>query len=132
MDQVKQNVAAAERSNIGMLTEEALALVERVRDKYDELCLVPCTQCGYCMPCPNGVNIPRNFSLFNTGAMYDKFADAQQRYARMEEEKRASACIQCRECEEKCPQGIEISEWMPVMHEVMGEGRDYQACTLPG
>ena len=132
MAQVEQNVAAAERSSVGMLNEEELALVARVRDKYDELCPVPCTQCGYCMPCPNGVNIPRNFSLFNIGVMYDKFPEARRGYARMQEESRASACIQCRECEEKCPQSILISEWMPLMHEVLGEGRPYQDCVLPG
>jgi hypothetical protein len=48
----------------------------------------------------------------------------------MPEEKRASQCIQCRECEEKCPQSIVISEWMPVVHAVLGEGQEY-VCQLP-
>lgn len=132
MDHVKKNVIAAEGSSTGMLSEEELALVSRVRDRYDELCPVPCTQCGYCMPCPNGVNIPRSFSLFNTGVMYEEFSEARHGYARMQEESRASACIQCRECGEKCPQSIVISEWMPLMHEVLGKGRLYQDCVLPG
>lgn len=37
----------------------------------------------------------------------------------------ADACIQYRECEEKCPQNIPVSEWMLVVHEVLGEGRPY-------
>jgi predicted aldo/keto reductase-like oxidoreductase len=132
MDQVKQNIAAANVSSVGMLTDEDLALVSRVRDRYDELCPIPCTQCRYCMPCPNGVDIPRNFSTFNTGVMYNTFEDARRRYLRMPEEARASACIQCRECEDKCPQDILISEWMPLVQEVLGEGRPYEECVLPG
>jgi predicted aldo/keto reductase-like oxidoreductase len=132
MDHVKQNIAAANASSVGMLTEEELALVGKVRDRYDELCPIPCTQCRYCMPCPNGVDIPRNFSTFNTGVMYNAFEDARRRYLRRPEEERASACIQCRECEDKCPQDILISEWMPLVHEVLGEGRAYNECVLPG
>ena len=132
MDHVKQNIAAANTSSVGMLTEEELALVGKVRDRYDELCPIPCTQCRYCMPCPNGVDIPRNFATFNTGVMYNAFEDARRRYLRMPEEARASACIQCRECEDKCPQDILISEWMPLVHEVLGEGRAYEECVLPG
>lgn len=131
MDQVKQNVTAASRSQVGMLTDQELALVAQVRDMYDELCPIPCTQCGYCMPCPNGIDIPRNFSTFNSGAMYNTWDDARRRYSRMREDARASACIQCRECEDKCPQDIPISEWMPVVHEVLGEGKSYEACSLP-
>ena len=83
------------------------------------------------MPCPNGVDIPGNFALFNTGVMYNSFADARRRYGRRPEGARASACIQCRECEELCPQDIPISEWMPVVHAVLGEGRPLEECALP-
>jgi predicted aldo/keto reductase-like oxidoreductase len=38
---------------------------------------------------------------------------------------RAALCIQCQECEAKCPQGIRTSEWMPIIHEVLGENRPY-------
>jgi predicted aldo/keto reductase-like oxidoreductase len=83
------------------------------------------------MPCPNGVDIPGNFALFNTAVMYSSFADARRRYGRRPAGSRASACIQCRECEELCPQDIPISEWMPVVHEVLGEGRSFKECALP-
>ncbi len=43
----------------------------------------------------------------------------------------AAACIQCRECEDKCPQNIPISEWMPIVHQVLGEGRSYDDCPRP-
>jgi predicted aldo/keto reductase-like oxidoreductase len=132
MEHVVQNVSSANTSSTGHLSEEELDLVSRVRDKYEDLCPVPCTQCRYCMPCPNGVDIPRNFSRLNEAAMYNTFANARRGYTRMPEEARASACIQCRQCEELCPQSIEISEWMPLIHEVLGEGRAYEECVLPG
>jgi predicted aldo/keto reductase-like oxidoreductase len=64
--------------------------------------------------------------------MYDRFANARRAYNRIPEEARASACIQCRECEDLCPQSIEISAWMSLVHEVLGEGRAFEACVLPG
>ena len=132
MAHVEQNVAAAETAGTGMLTSGDLELVAKARAKYDELCPVPCTQCRYCMPCPNGVDIPRNFDTFNNGVMYNTFENARRGYSRMAEDVRASACIQCRECEDKCPQNIEISQWMPLVDEVLGQGRPYEECVIPG
>jgi predicted aldo/keto reductase-like oxidoreductase len=132
MEHVQENVASASASGINTLSAEELALVGRVRDRYGELCPIPCTKCGYCMPCPNGVDIPRNFDVYNQGAMYDKADYSRREYNNwIPEEARASACIQCRECEEKCPQNIPISEWMPSVHEVLGEGKSYAECPLP-
>ena len=72
MQQVEENVASASASEVGILTTEELALVDRVREAYRELRPIPCTECGYCMPCPNGVDIPYNFMLFNDGAMHER------------------------------------------------------------
>ena len=132
MQQVEENVASADASEINTLTEEELALVAQVREKYQELCPIPCTKCDYCMPCPNGVNIPRNFDIYNEGMMYDKPEHAREEYnSWLSEDQRASECIQCRECEEKCPQGILISEWMVRVHAVLGEGQPYEANPQP-
>jgi len=131
MQQVEENLASADRSGVHRLSEKDLALVGQVCDKYSEISPIPCTQCGYCMPCPNGVDIPGNFALFNNGAMYNSFGDGRRRYQRMEEESRASACQACHECEEECPQDIPISEWMPVVHQVLGEGKSLDECARP-
>jgi predicted aldo/keto reductase-like oxidoreductase len=82
------------------------------------------------MPCPYEVNIPRNFSVYNQGPMYNIPEQAREWYGHIAEENRASACIQCRECEEKCPQHIIISEWMPIVDDVLGQGKPY-VCSLP-
>jgi predicted aldo/keto reductase-like oxidoreductase len=125
MQQVKENLASADSSGPNTLTEEELALIARVREEYAELCPIPCTQCRYCMPCPNGVEIPRNLMTLNEGVMYNRMESARRQYERRPAGQRADACIQCRECEEKCPQQIPISEWMTRIHEVLGEGRPY-------
>jgi predicted aldo/keto reductase-like oxidoreductase len=128
MAHMRENVAAAERSHVGILTADDLALIDRVRDAYRELSAVPCTGCGYCMPCPQGVDIPRNLDLLNVGVMYG-MDDARRRYPRLQPDQDerilASSCIQCRLCEEKCPQDIAIGDWMPYVHEVLAEGRPY-------
>jgi len=126
MKQVEENVASADVSAINSLSPAELALIERVGAKYRRLSPIPCTQCGYCMPCPNGVDIPRNLTVYNQGAMYEKLDQSRETYnIWIPEANRASACIHCGECEEKCPQGISISEWMERVHAVLGEGQSY-------
>jgi hypothetical protein len=135
MEHVEENVASAAvasdpASGTATLTEEELALIARVREAYQALCPIPCTQCNYCMPCPHGVDIPRNFEIYNQGVMYDKPDHARRQYGFLDEEKRANACVACLECEEQCPQSIRISDWMVHVHEVLGEDAPY-VCELP-
>jgi len=130
MEQVEENVASGGVSGVGTLMAGELALFDQVREVYQTLCPIPCTECGYCMPCPNGVDIPENFKVYNQGVMYEKPDLARKGYTWIPEKARASACIQCQECEEKCPQSIPISEWMPTVHAVLGEGQPY-VCELP-
>ncbi len=112
MEQVEQNIASASESGSGTLTEEDLALVARVRDEYQALARIPCTDCRYCVPCPNGVNIPRVFAIYNDAMMYGDEQEARMSYAWLSEEERADVCVECEECLEKCPQQIEIPDWL--------------------
>jgi uncharacterized protein len=130
--QVVENLASADRSEIGSFTADDQAIIARVRDAYNSVSPIPCTQCRYCMPCPNGVDIPQNFLSFNRAVIYNQYAPMRMRYGRiMPEEKRAKECVQCRECEEKCPQAIKIGDWMPIVHDVLGEGAEYQPSMRP-
>jgi predicted aldo/keto reductase-like oxidoreductase len=132
MAHVKDNLASADASGVGTFTDADLARVDEARQLYHSLRPIPCTQCRYCMPCPNGVNIPRNFDIFDRGKMYDKPESARMEYNRwLPEAERASECIACRECESLCPQSIPISEWMPIVHSVLGEGQAYEESMLP-
>ena len=95
--------------------------IARVREQYEARIAIQCTKCGYCMPCPNDVNIPANFELFNYANAYDDVDSARFRYGFMlKEGERAGACMRCGTCEELCPQHIVISDWMPKVSELLG------------
>jgi hypothetical protein len=128
MQQVRENLASADVSEVGSLSEEDLEVIARVREKYEELCPIPCTKCEYCLPCPNELNIPRLLGMFNQSVMYNALEDMRERYERMSDEEKAAACVQCRECEEACPQRISVSEWMVHIHEVMTKEMPLEEC----
>jgi predicted aldo/keto reductase-like oxidoreductase len=124
MEQVEENLCAADHSGIGSLDTGGLELIGRARKVLLERAPIPCTQCGYCQPCPSGVNIPRNLELYNDCIVYDDPAIPRAVYSRfLPEGERAAACTGCRECEDKCPQGIAISECMPEVHAVLGQNQ---------
>jgi uncharacterized protein len=126
MRQLEENVHAADAAASRPLGEAGLELIARVRERLESKAAIPCTGCGYCLPCPQGVDIPTNFALYNDGLMYDVLSVSRFRYSRfLSEADRASACIGCGECEEKCPQHIAVSELMPTVHTVLGEGKPY-------
>lgn len=126
MEQVEQNLQSADKSGIGTFSPDQFKIIEKLQKVYREMSPIPCTKCGYCMPCPNGVNIPRNFELYNDGFIHEALQTSRGMYSRMlTEDERASKCAQCEECLEKCPQKIKISELMPKVHAVLGEGKPY-------
>ena len=70
-----------------------------------------CTGCGYCMPCPAGVDIPRNFKLWNTFYVYGNYSSVSWEWENeMPESTRAKYCIKCGKCEKLCPQKLNIRE----------------------
>lgn len=120
LDQVKQNVGLAGRSNKNALTENDFKLIDDAKATFESYKAIPCTQCRYCMPCPNGVDIPRNFQLYNQAKMFDSLPPGKFAYNMiLTAEERAENCIACLECEEKCPQQIAISQLMPEIHDLL-------------
>jgi predicted aldo/keto reductase-like oxidoreductase len=123
MEQVVENVAAAGRSGPGILTADELKLIDQAREEYKKLSPIPCTKCGYCLPCPNGVEIPTIFELYNEAIIYNDARTARFRYRGpngLKEEQRADQCIECEECVEACPQQIPIPEWLKKAHLLLG------------
>ena len=117
MHHVEENLASADRAQVGSMSADDLALIDRVREAYRGLSPIPCTKCEYCQPCPSGVSIPRIFSIYNDRSMYGDEAQARRRYNRfMKPEERADNCVECGTCEGACPQQIEIIDWLKKVH----------------
>jgi len=115
MQQVIENVEAADRSGPNTLTEKELQIISRVREKYLQYGFIGCTGCRYCMPCPQGVSIPEILALYNEylrrrGDRVKQGEIARKYYDSIPPEKRAELCVKCGECEEKCPQHLPIRE----------------------
>ena len=126
LEMVEQNLAVASASGPGCMTDSDRALVERVREEIQRHVKVGCTGCGYCMPCPRGVDIPGAFRCYN--AMYSEGKrsgrrDYLQCTAMRSAPSSASLCVQCGKCESRCPQQIQIRrELKAVSYRVMRWG----------
>ncbi|MFW5953137.1 MAG: aldo/keto reductase [Candidatus Natronoplasma sp.] len=118
LEQVKENVQYASESDIGVLSEDDLQTVKKVAEKYREISPVECTGCNYCVPCPNGVSIPTNFRLYNQAQIYDDYEKQKEIWEEnMDEESRATNCVTCGQCLEKCPQNLEIMDLLEEVSE---------------
>lgn len=108
---VAENVASADEAGIGAFTKADHHLIDILRQKINQTLKVRCTGCGYCMPCPHGVDIPTAFRCYNQTATQKKFG-AVLEYAQVTSLKKDSSamtqCTKCGACEQHCPQHIEI------------------------
>ena len=141
MQQVIENIQSADNSGINILNESELKTIHDLKDAYESYNLVPCTSCGYCLPCPNGVTIPSIMNVVNEigywgeknrhrfEMMYNRMAktleDLQRRLDSGDEaEGAASLCIQCSECLDKCPQNINIPNVMEIINGIFTKDLD--------
>ena len=109
--QLDENIALASSVTAGNLSPGDKEVYKQVLEVIKQSQEIPCTGCGYCLPCPYGVNIPDCFSCYNERS---GFVETIKRYlmatgAVSAKQAFASKCVQCRVCEKNCPQGIEIS-----------------------
>jgi predicted aldo/keto reductase-like oxidoreductase len=120
MEQLREDIDIFSKPGAvpGCLSEEEKRIITRVREKYQSLASIPCTACEYCLPCPQGVNIPQVFSKYNDGVMFGTFEPARRGYMFQTRVKQdASICVECKACEKKCPQHIEIVKELKTAHE---------------
>ncbi|MBF4468374.1 MAG: aldo/keto reductase [Methanobrevibacter arboriphilus] len=107
---IEENINAASESSPNSLSLKEKQMLEKVREEFKSKIKVECTNCAYCMPCPQGVDIPTCFSSYNDKSMFGGFKP-QVMYVNATEDKSAAyKCTQCGVCEKKCPQEIAIIE----------------------
>lgn len=118
--QIEENVAIASRDEPLSAAElkqvdEALGEIQKLADLY-------CTGCEYCQPCPNGVKIAENFRLMNYARLYGLQDWARGAYAGLVNRWGGAAekCIECGQCEPKCPQNIRIPEQLREVVAALG------------
>jgi predicted aldo/keto reductase-like oxidoreductase len=129
MSMVEENAKVA--SIEGPLTEAELASVAKMLEENKKLAELYCTGCRYCMPCPQGINIPYVFDQMNLHKVYGLTEFARKEYATlytpMDERPDyakgrgfdASKCVECGQCESKCPQHLKIIEQLKETHSVL-------------
>ncbi|MDC7225962.1 MAG: aldo/keto reductase [Spirochaetales bacterium] len=120
MEQVIENCKSADEAAVHSLDAGVIDTIERVRDIYHERIIAPCTNCKYCMPCPSGVDIPSCLNFLNNTSVYnsvDQFRVGYRDY--FSDDKKADNCIECGQCEEACPQHIQIIEHLKQLDSIM-------------
>ncbi|RPJ08308.1 MAG: aldo/keto reductase [Spirochaetaceae bacterium] len=123
MRMLEENAAVSEkRAPLSPMELEALNNLMKENERLSELY---CTGCGYCQPCPEGVNIPHIFKMMNYYKIYGIRDYSRKGYAEIgkvpwTQGSNAAACTECGECEEKCPQKIPIREQLKESHKALG------------
>ena len=110
---IKENIITAGRSRAGMMKAEDFAFIEKIKSLINEKVKIGCTGCGYCMPCPQGVDNPACFRSYNTRYTESKFNGLREYFmctVMRKDSANASRCIKCGRCEKHCPQGLPIRE----------------------
>jgi len=113
MDMVAENCRIASETEAEAMAPEEEALYAQVVQAIRESVKVGCTACGYCQPCPMGVDIPGAFAAYNRWHSEEKkgaFMDYLKCTTLRKNATAVSACIGCGKCEQHCPQGIPIRQ----------------------
>lgn len=111
LEMVEENCRVASESRAGEFGPEEETFFEELRRVINEKMKVGCTGCGYCLPCPRGVDIPGIFRCYNELYTESRFAGWKE-YVQVIGFRRepgfASQCVGCGKCRQHCPQGIDI------------------------
>jgi uncharacterized protein len=131
MQQIEDNLAAAGR--VEKLDETESQAIQALFERNQKLADLYCTGCAYCMPCLNDVNIPENFRYMNWYRVWGMEEQAREAYAKLSAKGtwtpwagminglKAEECLECGECEAKCPQNIHIMDQLKEVAKTLGK-----------
>lgn len=111
LSMVEENCKIASDTAAGSFTEDDFALIEQVKEEINKKTKVGCTTCGYCMPCPKGIDIPTAFRCYNqmyTESKHSGRFEYLQCLAYNKDRADIKECVECGKCESHCPQHLEI------------------------
>lgn len=109
LEQVAENVRIAAKKIV--ITKKQRQVMKAGLKKFKTQSMSLCTACGYCMPCPSGVDIPLNFVQLNHARLLGLTDAAAAHINALKAQKSSAfACTQCGQCLEKCPNKIPIIE----------------------
>ena len=117
IEMLEENSRVASEVEPGQLTEDDFSLLAQVTDAINGKMRVGCTGCGYCMPCPQGVDIPALFRCYNRMYTEGKGSGRKEYWQTVslrKEKAFARQCVGCGKCERHCPQGIAIREQIHI------------------
>ena len=121
MEHIEENLRIADEAKPNSLSAKEKEVIARVRGTYLSRLKVGCTDCGYCMPCPFGVDIPANFRHYNEGFLFQDMIEAKNNYRLyLDEKKRAAQCTACGKCRKACPQSIDIPARLKEVSDCLG------------
>ena len=124
LDQVKQNIQIA--STIDEISQNDQEIIREVARTYRTFLGNRCTRCGYCMPCPHGVDIINCLTEYNIAHMMgDPKASAMQYFTLIDDDSRADSCIDCKECIPFCTQMLDIPAELQKVYEYFGSEFDH-------
>lgn len=126
LNQIIENIEMARRLEENVLNEKEFKIYAKVKESLESRVKVPCTECKYCMPCPHGVNIPANFVQYNKASIYEDLEGPSYAYQhKFKDIEKASTCIECGECEPKCPQAIKIIDELKNVEKALNTKIDF-------
>ena len=111
LSMVEENCAIASDTKENNFTSEDFALIEQIKEEIKKKTKVGCTACGYCMPCPKGIDIPTAFRCYNQMYTENKHSgrfEYLQCLAYNKDRADIKECVECGKCESHCPQHIAI------------------------
>ena len=121
-DMLEENLRIAADSEVGQIPMEERDLYSQVVQAINETVKVGCTACGYCQPCPMGVDIPGAFAAYNRWYGEDKknaFMDYLKCTTFRKNSTGAGNCIGCGKCEKHCPQNIAIRQELKEVQQAL-------------
>ncbi|MDI9436695.1 MAG: aldo/keto reductase [Euryarchaeota archaeon] len=122
MEQLMENLKIAEEGHPDSLSPQENEVMQQVKQAYKDKIAVECSSCGYCMPCPSGINIPQCLSYLNQAAMLNDISNIKsQYYFMLKDTEHASKCLECGLCEEMCSQKLPIREKLKEVKETLGD-----------